>query len=1119
MRRVLLITTREYRRILGLPAFWIISLLIPLIVAAVPLAQNLFSKSRTAGYVLVDKSGRYAAQIKQRVELDYQRQVLIDLLVYAREWRDGSTTAASEGRLQTEQSSSDAAVENFVAAGGAPAVLRLLRPRLLSSAPPFLAPPRSFVELPLPSDVATDSVDSFGASIGPHFQETATTRAGKAPLGVAIYIPGDVDSGGRVSVWASGPASAALIQDLRLELTQALRLNALRGSGVDPLSAAQIESLSAPLSMAAPRTSAAGGAAVIHSALPLVLVVLLIIATFITGSMMLQGLVEERSNKLLEAVLACVSAEELLIGKLLGISAIGLSIVSVWGSAIIGIIHAEPSSPLRFLLPALGSLSQTPWVATAMIFYFLAGYLTIGMVFLAVGAISDSMQEAQSYLVPLVLLIALPVGGLVSLILRDPNALVPRIFSWIPLYTPMTMLARIQGGVSSFEIFGTAFALLIFGALELYLLGYLFKNQLIQTGQGLHLTPKMRRTAVRAAVPCLIVAAVMIRVAVIIRHNHTLAPIPEADRTAAARTTGEHVFETACASCHGPAIGRAPSHEQLTSFTPERVVEALTSGIMKPMAANLSEDDIRAVATYLTGRQPVGSSAAAANPPHCPQPVAFSMHGGGWNGWSTDPRNWRFQPDPDLDPSDIQRLKVKWAFSYDGGKYGQPTIVGGRLFLTSISGAVYSLDAKTGCMFWRFAQSTPSRTTVSVGPAPGVAPSGYAAYFGDLSADVYAVDAASGALLWKTRVDPHPRSVLTGAPTLFKERLYVPVSSWEEGVASVTRYSCCTFRGSVVALDTATGKIAWKTFAIKQPSAPSRRNSTGTQMYGPAGAAVWSAPMIDARGNRLYFATGNSYTDVMEDGSDAVIAVDLRSGEVVWRHQLTRNDNSLSGCGPGQRLVNCPSTLGHDYDFGASPILLTLPTGKDILLAGQKSGAVFGINPDTGEVLWRTQVGVGGFLGGVEWGMASDGTLLYVANTDVLAAETGRPGLFALDPATGKDLWYTPSPRVECDWAGRMPCFNAQSAAPSAIPGVIFSGTTDGHERAYASADGHILWDFDTAGSSYRTINGVNDQAGGPIEVTSGTVAGGMLFIMSGYLGNLGGRSNDVLLAFSVDGR
>src|SRR5260221_10628456 len=194
-------------------------------------------------------------------------------------------------------------------------------------------------------------------------------------------------------------------------------------------------------------------------------------------------------------------------------------------------------------------------------------------------------------------------------------------------------------------------------------------------------------------------------------------------------------------------------------------------------------------------------------------------------------------------------------------------------------------------------------------------------------------------------------------------------------------------------------------------------------MYGPAGAAVWSAPTIDTRRGRLYFATGDSYTDVTEGGSDAVVAVDLASGRVLWRRQVTERDNSLSGCAPGRKLVNCPNTLGHDYDFGASPVLVPLANGHDILVAGQKSGAVFGIDPGSGAVLWHTQVGVGGFLGGIEWGMASDGKRVYVANSDVLA-QGARSGLFALDPATGRDLWYTPSPRVECSWARETPCFN-----------------------------------------------------------------------------------------------
>jgi polyvinyl alcohol dehydrogenase (cytochrome) len=1115
MRRVLLVTAREYRRMITLPAFWVISLLIPLVVAAAPLVANLLGRSQTVGYVLLDKSGHYAARINERVDLDYQRQVLINVLVYAQQWRAGTAAPASEGAVRAESSLSDAAIRSFAAAGGAPAMLQRLQPTLLPRAPAFRAPPRAFLELPLPDGVATDSADRFGASIGPHFQESSRTPADEAALRVAIYIPENVDSGGQVRVWTSGEGATRLIQDLRLELTQGLRLERLRAAGVDPLSAAQIEGLNAPVSIAPPQSPASGGYAVVHSALPLVLAELLLISMLITGSMMLQGLVEERSNKLLEAVLACVSAGELLVGKLLGISAIGLSIVGIWIGAAIGILYAEPSSPFGFLVTALASTAQTPGIAAAMAFYFLAGFLTIGMIFLAVGAVSDSMRDAQGYLMPLALLIVVPGTGLANLSYRDPSGLVPRIFSWIPLYTPVTMIARLQNGVSAFEIFGTAIVLMAFGAVELFLLSHLFENRLIQTGQGFALVPKTRPTAWRVAALLLIIASA----AVIVRHNRTSAPPHQSDQATALRTRGETVFKTACASCHEPAVGRAPSRGQLASFAPDKVVAALTSGVMKPMAANLSEADMRAVATYLTGQRPIGSSAAAADPPPCSMPTAFTMQGSGWNGWSIDPRNWRFQPDPGLSASDVPRLKVKWAFSYDGGKYGQPTIVGGRLFLTSMSGAVYSLDAKTGCMFWRFNESTPARTTVSVGPAPGVAPSGYAAYFGDFSANVYAVDAASGALLWKTRVDPHPRSVLTGAPTLFKDRLYVPVSSWEEGVASVAHYSCCTFRGSVAALDVATGRVVWTAFAIEQAPAPTRQNSAGTQMYGPAGAAVWSAPTIDAKRNRIYFATGNSYTDVVEGGSDAVIAADLASGAIIWRRQLMQGDNDLSGCAPRRGLVNCPTTLGHDYDFGASPVLLTLPSGGDVLLAGQKSGAVFGIEPDTGAVLWRTQVGVGGFLGGVEWGMASDDARLYVANADVITTENGRPGLFALDPTTGKDLWYMPSPRIGCHWQSGIPCFNAQSAAPSAVPGVIFAGTTDGHERAYASADGKVLWDFDTAGQTYRTINGVSDQAGGPIDVSSGTIADGMLFLISGYLGVAGGGADNVLLAFSVDGR
>jgi polyvinyl alcohol dehydrogenase (cytochrome) len=1096
MRRIFLVTAREYRRIVSLPGFWIVSLIVPVLVILAPLARSL-AKSKTVGYVLVDKSGQYAARIERRLELDYQRQVLFQLLMYAREWRAGGGSSPDiQSSPQAGTSSSDAMVEGFIAAGGAPAVLRQLRPKLLPGAPPFEPPLRPLLEIPVPDDVDTSGPDRFGASIGPSFQESVNTAAGLIALAVAIYIPENVDSGGQVRVWTSGPASAPLIQDVKLELTDALRLKALHGAGVDPLSAARIGSLSVPVSVVAPEAPAPDSQSHIQSRLPLVMAYLLLASMIITGSMMLQGLVEERSNKLLEAVLACVSPRDLMIGKLAGISAIGLSIVGIWVSAAIAIIRIYPSSPLGFLLPALVSLHETPWIAAAMFFYFLVGFLTIGMIFLAVGLTRESMQEAQAYLTPIALLIAVPTALVTVMISRDPGGLIPRIFSWIPIYTPVTMLARLASGVSSFELFGTAAVLLAFGALELFAMGRLFETNLIQTGRGFSLKPNMRRPLVYA------IAIILVAGVVVVRHRRTAAKT--GDQAAAIRSHGEALFKKACTQCHQPAVGRAPGRRQLASLAHEEIVNSLASGTMKPMAAGMSSADINAIATFLTGREP-SSSAATADPQVCPNPGAFSMATGDWSGWSIDPDNSRFQRDPGLTAAEIPRLKVKWSFNYPGGNYGQPAVSGGRLFLTSRSGVIYSLDARTGCRYWRFAQSAPSRTTVSVGPLPKIAPSGYAAYFGDASAHVYAVDAATGALLWKAQVDSHPRAMLTGSPVLFKGRLYVPVSSYEEGVATLANYSCCTFRGSVVELDAATGKMIWQAFAIDRAAAPTGRNTAGTTMYGPAGAAVWSAPTIDARRGRLYFATGNSYTDVKEQGSDAIVAVDLESGRILWRNQVTERDNDLSGCTGGAQLVNCPKIHGHDYDFGASPILLPLSNGKDILVAGQKSGVAYGIDPASGAVLWRTQVGVGGFLGGIQWGMTADGHKVYVANSDVIMAENGRPGLFALDPATGKDIWYVPSPKAPCSWTNGAPCFNAQSAAPFAIPGVIFAGTTDGHERAYAAADGRILWDFDTTH--------------GAIDVSSGSLANGVLYLISGYRGVLGGGSDNVLMAFSVDGR
>ncbi|HUZ13781.1 MAG TPA: PQQ-binding-like beta-propeller repeat protein [Caulobacteraceae bacterium] len=589
---------------------------------------------------------------------------------------------------------------------------------------------------------------------------------------------------------------------------------------------------------------------------------------------------------------------------------------------------------------------------------------------------------------------------------------------------------------------------------------------------------------------------------------------------AAAAALGKRLFETRCASCHEPAVGRAPDRARLSQLGLLEIFNELKNGSMQAMAKGLDDQQLGAIAYYLAppAKTPVAAAAPPGDPPRCATRRRFALHASDWPNWGRGLANRRWQPRPGFAPADVTRLKVKWAFAEPGGKYGQPTVAGGRLFLTSAGGAVYALDAGTGCMDWRF-DGARSRTTVVVGRL-AASPSGYAAFVGGLDDVVHALDAVDGKPIWSTKVETHPLAILTGAPVLYGGRLYVPLSSYEELTASQPSYPCCSFRGGVAALDAASGKLLWKTHAIAARPAPSHKNGAGTQMQGPAGAAVWSAPTIDARLGLLFVATGDSYTDVKQRGADAIVAMDLATGKVRWKTQVTRNDNYLSGCTPERPLVNCPNPLGHDFDFGASPVLVELPGGGDMLIAGQKSGMVYGLSPADGKILWRTRVGAGGPLGGIEWGMASDGKRLYVANADAfMPSPPGKPGLAALDPANGKELWFTPSPHLACGWTGGAPCMNGVSAPPTAIPGVVIAGDLDGRLRAYAADDGRILWDLDTGARSYRTINGVAAQPGGNIDGPGPVAADGMLYVYSGYLGSLGGASTNALLAFSVGGR
>jgi len=581
--------------------------------------------------------------------------------------------------------------------------------------------------------------------------------------------------------------------------------------------------------------------------------------------------------------------------------------------------------------------------------------------------------------------------------------------------------------------------------------------------------------------------------------------------------SGAKLYEQFCSGCHDHPKDRIPARETIAKRTPDEVMQALTNGPMRAQAAGLNMNDRVAVSTFVTGKAPTGKSAVPEGN-LCAQQATAAVDDEGWNGWGRDLENTRFQPAPGLRAGDVSRLKVKWAFGYRASYiYGQPTIVGGRVYVTSSAGRVYSLDAKTGCTHWTFDAKDAVRTAVSVVKLqadPGSAPRS-SVVFGDDTATVYVLDADRGKLIWKRKLDSHPDARITGAPVYYEQRLYVPVSSLEELSAAAPSYECCKFRGSVAALDAHGGKVLWQTYIIAQPPKPYRKTATGTQLYGPAGGSVWSAPTLDPKHGVLYVGTGNSYTDVPTERTDSILALEMSTGAVRWVNQLRAKDNYIVGCdapaaaGKG----DCPGTLGPDVDFGTSPILRTLADGRQLLLTGEKSGNVYALDPHDGKQVWAAQVGAGSSLGGIEWGSAADESQMYAAVSDAATAKPG--GLVALRIVDGKEAWHADPPAPKCSWGARN-CLTAQSAAVSAIPGVVFSGSQDGHLRAYSSHDGHVVWDFDTA-QPFTTVNGV-PGVGGSLDNGGATIAAGMVFVNSGY-GRITGQPGNLLLAFSVDGQ
>jgi len=565
---------------------------------------------------------------------------------------------------------------------------------------------------------------------------------------------------------------------------------------------------------------------------------------------------------------------------------------------------------------------------------------------------------------------------------------------------------------------------------------------------------------------------------------------------------GAKIFAENCAFCHNGSVPKAPHLQWLEMLQPQAVVDAMTKGVMREQAAALSPDDKLRVAEYITRVDLRDGLPKISLPPMCKdgaagfdrsRPVVAA-------GWGHDTRRYVAAAQAGLSGDDLKRLELKWSYAFPNASKArsQPSIGLGAVFVGSEDGRVYAFDLKTGCAKWIYQAAGEVRTGVVLvdGPTPSV-------YFGDILGRLYAVDALTGKERWSKRLDEHPSATITATPLYHDGRIYAPVSSLEVVPAADPNYPCCTFRGSMVALDAQDGREVWRFWAIPERPRLLGKTAAGADIYGPSGAPMWLSPTLDAARGLIYAGTGENYSSPADENSDSIFAIDIASGKRVWHRQTITGDAWNVACMMADN-PNCPTEKGPDFDHSSSPLLVDLPVGKPLLLVGHKNGTVYALDPDkAGALLWQVKVGRGSIQGGVHFGMAVEGTTLYVPINDmnnlrdgkVMDAAAARPGMHAVDIVTGKLLWS----RVQANVCGpdRPFCDPGISAAVTALPGAVVAGHLDGHVRAYARKDGALLWDFDTV-RDFVGVNGMHGRGGG-MSGAGAAIGDGHIVINSGY--------------------
>ena len=584
---------------------------------------------------------------------------------------------------------------------------------------------------------------------------------------------------------------------------------------------------------------------------------------------------------------------------------------------------------------------------------------------------------------------------------------------------------------------------------------------------------------------------------------------------------GNALYQENCATCHDGSIEKAPAANWLEMLIPQALLRTINEGIMSEQASHLSEEEKIQIVEYIV-RQDRKNFPKEAELNYCKSSdMNFDLREApepyGW-GYNTS----RFIPKKSggIDSKNIKKLTLKWAFGfpYSQRARSQPLFAMGSIFVGSQSGDVYALDVKTGCVKWNFTASGEVRTGIIMdqwenGKKPNKRPY---IYFGDILANEYALDAQTGELIWKIKSDDHPNATRTATSAKFEDILFIPISGLEVIPAFDDKYECCTFRGGLLAVNSRTGKTLWRQYSIPVPAKYSGNTSVGTRMFGPSGAPIWTSPNVDKKRRYVYIGTGENYSTPADDSSDAIIAYNIDTGEEVWRRQTLAGDAWNLAC-MGKGKPNCPKEFGPDMDYSASSITIDLGD-RDILIAGQKSGYVYGIDPDTGKILWSNPISGGGTQGGIHFGMAAEGKTVYAPINDMKNTHDGKvwlnrkPGMHSLDAETGNIIWSNISNK-ECKDID-FNCDPGISAAVTAVPGAVIAGHLDGNIKVYDKENGNILWSYDTL-RDFESISG-SPAYGGSFSGSGPSIRNGYMAINSGY-GIYNHMPGNVLLLFSLD--